>query len=112
MVLRQIEVIDVARQDGAGSVPGGRHFAAASRRVSEPADLLQPEGSANCHRATAQSIQHDPPTLIARIAANIHRPAAKPRSACTYPVVSIRLVRNTRQVTRVLVLLVHLHLVA
>ena len=43
---------------------------------------------------------------IARIsaagAANIHRPAAKPSSACTYPVVSIRLVRNTRQVTRVL----------
>src|SRR5208337_2957936 len=45
----------------------------------------------------------DRPTLIDRIsaagAANIHRPAAKPRSACTHPVVSIRLVQNIRQVS-------------
>jgi hypothetical protein len=50
----------------------------------------------------AQSIQHDPPTLIARIsaarAANIHRPSAQPGSASTHPVVSIRLVQNIRQV--------------
>jgi len=73
----------------------------ASRRVSEPGDLLQPEGSANRHPAIAQS----KPTLIDRIsaagAANIHRQAAKPRSACTHPVVSIRLVQNIRQVNHV-----------
>jgi hypothetical protein len=32
-------------------------------------------------------------------AANIHKQAAKPRSACTHPVVSIRLVQNIRQVS-------------
>ena len=109
MVLRQIEVLMSQGKTAPVACREAGISQRASRRVSEPADLLQPEGSANCHRAMAQSIQHDPPTLIARIAANIHRPAAKPRSACTYPVVSIRLVRNTRQVTRVLV---HLHLVA
>ena len=31
-------------------------------------------------------------------ATNIHRQAAKPRSACTHPVVSLRLVQNIRQV--------------
>jgi hypothetical protein len=44
-------------------------------------------------------MQHDPTTLIHRIspdgAANIRR---QPRSACTHPVVSIRLVQNIRQV--------------
>ena len=46
--------------------------------------------------------RNQPPTLIHRIsaagAANIHRQAAKPRSACTHPVVSLRLVQNIRQV--------------
>ena len=44
-------------------------------------------------KSSSNTIQPDPPTLIARIsavgAANTHRLPAQPRSACTHPVVSI-----------------------
>ena len=55
-----------------------------ARRMSEPGDLLQLEGSKGRHRVMEQSIQHDPAALILELSAastpNIHSPIASPGS--------------------------------
>ena len=71
-------------------------------RMPQSGDILQPEGSPGRHRAMAQSIQHRPTSLIARIstasAADIHRLIANSRSANGHAIISIRLVQNILQV--------------
>jgi hypothetical protein len=82
----------------------------ASRKLRSSSSNGSPARSSPRARSAsmAQSIQHDPPTLIARISAtcagDIHRPITQFGSLCSNPVISICLVQNIRQVTLVLIL--------